>query len=117
MDANTVCAQIVAGARKRNAQLDLTGALIFTGTYFAQVLEGRTKDINEMMVSLQRDPRHDMITIVNQSPIAERRFCEWKMAYQGPSDFVSRHVIRLLHTVGSEQRRATEWLIQLAHEF
>lgn len=117
-EADAVVAQIVAEAQKRNARLNLTGALIFTGTHFAQVLEGSPEDIEEMMASLQRDSRHQMIAIVNQAPIMKRRFDDWKMAYQGRSDFMTRQLHRLLHaTSGSEQRQAADWIIQLAHEF
>ena len=37
-DAQSVVSQIVAHAQLKNAQLGLTGALIFTGEHFAQVL-------------------------------------------------------------------------------
>lgn len=117
-EADAVIAQIVANSQSRNAQLNLTGALIFTGTHFAQVLEGYKKSIDEVMASVQRDRRHGAVTVVDRSPINERQFSKWAMAYQGPSQFVSRQVTRLIHTApGAEQRRATEWLTQLAREF
>ncbi|WP_373490430.1 BLUF domain-containing protein [Parasphingorhabdus sp.] len=117
-EVNSSVAQIVADAQIRNAALELTGALLFTGTYFAQILEGPTESIEQLMSSIKDDPRHANIIIVDRSPIEMRRFPDWKMAYHGPSEFVSRHVVRLLHSPPrSEQRRATEWLTELAHEF
>ena len=117
-DVHAVVSHIVAKAAEWNVDHNLTGALIFTGTHFAQVLEGCQKDIDEVMVIIRNDPRHGSISVIDRSPISERQFPRWAMAYQGPSQFVSRHVTRLLHaTSGSEQQRATQWLIQLAHEF
>ena len=117
-DVHAVVSHIVAKAREWNIDHNLTGALIFTGTHFAQVLEGSQKDLDDVMVIIKNDPKHEEVSVINRSPITERQFPRWAMAYQGPSQFVSRHVTRLLHaTSGLEQRRATDWLIQLAHEF
>ena len=117
-EVDAVVSHIVTKAEEWNVDHNLTGALIFTGTHFAQVLEGRQKDIDEVMVIIRNDPRHGSISVINRSPITERQFPCWAMAYQGPSQFVSRHVTRLLQaTPGLEQQRATDWLIQLAHEF
>lgn len=117
-EVDAVISRIVAKAEEWNVDHNLTGALIFTGTHFAQVLEGRQKDIDEVMVIIKNDRRHASISVINRSRITERQFPRWAMAYQGPSQFVSRHVTRLLHATSRlEQQRATDWLIQLAHEF
>lgn len=117
-DVHAVVSHIVAKAEEWNIDHNLTGALFFTGTHFAQVLEGRQKDIDEVMVMITNDPRHGPIWVMNRSPITERLFPHWAMAYQGPSQYVSRHVTGLLHaTSGSDQQRATDCLIELAHEF
>ena len=117
-DVDAVIAKIIAKSQKRNSQLDLTGALIFTGTHFAQVLEGDQKAIDELMSSLYHDERHEAVWIVDRSPITERQFSRWAMAYHGPSQFVSRHVTRLFEPSSqTEHQRATSWLIELAREF
>lgn len=110
--------QIVAGSRARNAALGLTGALLFTGEYFAQVLEGEAASVDALMHRIARDPRHEQIIIVAREPIAIRRFIDWSMAYSGPSQFVARHVTRLLDSHESPmQNRSAEWLNDLLWEF
>ena len=117
-DVDAVIAQIVTEAQQRNTHFNITGALIFTGIHFAQVLEGSHKAVDELMLSICNDARHGAVSVVERSPTTERLFSHWTMGYKGPSQFVSRHVTRLFHTTpGAEQKRATEWLIQLAHEF
>lgn len=109
---------IVATAHVRNPTLGLTGALLFTGDHFAQVLEGSDKAIDTMMKNINRDTRHDQILIVDHSSIIERRFASWSLAYFGPSRFVSGHVTRLLSDpLPKAQRQAAEWLIDLLWEF
>ena len=117
-NAQPVVTQIVSRSVHNNAQKEITGALLFTGTHFAQILEGTPRSIEQLMSVLIEDPRHQNVRIVERSPISSRKFPDWKMAYFGPSQFVSRHVLRLLNeNTQSEQRRATEWLTELAHEF
>jgi len=117
-DAQLVVSQIVANAQINNARLGITGALIYTGEHFAQVLEGSPETIQMLMARIVADFRHQNVVVVDQSPIDGRRFPEWSLAYQGQSQFVSRHVTRLMNmTSQSEKRRASAWLTDLAHEF
>ena len=117
-DAGDVVDQIVATATARNPGAGLTGALLFTGTYFAQVLEGRDDAVDALLARLRHDPRHDQLQIVNRNVVDQRQFAQWNMAYHGPSQFVARHVTRLVNDPStSEHRRAAQWLTELMHEF
>lgn len=116
--AATSVKNIVETATARNPGLGLTGALLFTGEYFAQVLEGSEASIDFLMADICRDPRHEQLMIADRGPIAERRFPDWSMAYFGPSQFVSRHVTRLLGDCSlSERDRASGWLADLMWQF
>lgn len=90
--------KIVEVARSRNAQLDITGALIFTEMRFAQVVEGRAEAIEDLMVSIRRDERHRDVQIVEVAEISTRRFPDWAMAYSGPSFYVDRHIKPLVNS-------------------
>jgi hypothetical protein len=117
-DAEVIVKQIVAAAIVANQARSLTGALLFTGTHFAQVIEGRDKDIEALFAILARDPRHDQLTVVDRAPLAERRFESWSMGYFGPSQFIARHVTRLLNDPSpAEKSRAAIWLTELMEEF
>ena len=117
-DAETVVQQIIAHAIANNADSGLTGALLFTGTHFAQVLEGEQASIDRLMGALRRDPRHDQLLIITQGAVEKRRFRNFLMAYNGPSQFVARHVTRLMNNPSpADHRRAADWLTELLHEF
>jgi len=117
-EAEDVLNQIVATSASKNPVLGLTGTLLFTGTHFAQVLEGENASIDALMALISIDPRHDQVRIIERGPLARRRFVNWGMAYFGPSRFVSRHVTRLLSACSPpEQRRAADWLTELMREF
>ena len=83
---------IVGVSSLRNAALDVNGALLFTGTYFAQRLEGPAEVISALMTSIEADARHRNVRIVDNAHIPYRKFSRWNMAYNGPSHFVERHI-------------------------
>ena len=116
-EASSQVADIISGSLVKNARLSLTGTLFFIGTHFAEILEGPSDLLNDLMKSIQADVRHRNIVTVERIPLAVRMFPDWSMAYVGPSTFVSKHVLAVLHSrTGSEQRRTTERLLELALE-
>lgn len=88
--------RIVADARACNARMDVTGALIFTGRHFAQILEGEAATIDRLIVRIAKDDRHGGLRIVEVVPVAERAFATWSLAYSGGMDYVDRKVRALL---------------------
>ena len=102
----------------RNAALDVNGALLFTGTYFAQRLEGRVEAVRQLMTSIEADARHRNVRIIDNAPIAEREFARWSMAYNGPSQFIERHVERIFRSPEATPSRAeVDQLIRIMLEF
>ena len=117
-DVKAAMAKLVIDARSRNAKLAVSGALLFTGTHFAQILEGPPSSLALMMSALRQDPRHSNIYIAARHSISARIFSGWHMAYHGPSQYVARHVKRLLpNGSDADQRRGTERFTQLVIEF
>lgn len=111
-------AEIVSLATQKNALISVTGGLIFTGQYFAQILEGESENLDRLMASIARDARHEILKIFNRHKIRSRSFPSWGLAYEGPSHFVSGHITRLINsgqppTTG----RGEKWLIELIEEF
>lgn len=84
---------IIETSRMRNATDGITGALIFSGTHFAQTLEGRADLVRALMAKIAADPRHTDVTVVSQATIThERDYESWSMAYNGRTTFVQRHI-------------------------
>lgn len=110
---------IVEVAQSRNAALDVTGALVFTGRNFAQVLEGSRAAVEELMLSINKDERHRDVDVITVEEITERRFPGWALAYAGPSVFVDRHIRPLVEKdVGNGfEELAADMLISLMREF
>jgi len=84
-------ADIVAVSRSRNAALGVTGALISTGTYFAQLLEGERAAVETLMLSINADARHMRVKTIRTAEEA-RRFARWSMAYSGTAHYMDRQI-------------------------
>lgn len=70
-------------SRRRNPRLGVTGALLYNHGSFAQVLEGPLAAVERVFESIQCDPRHGDVTVIESGPIATRLFPDWSMAFSG----------------------------------
>jgi len=75
--------RILAASQRNNARDGVTGALLFTRSYFTQVLEGPVDAVEETFERVQLDRRHVDVRTIFHRPIAERAFGDWTMAYAG----------------------------------
>lgn len=75
--------QLLAKSRANNVLNKVSGALLYSGGYFAQILEGHPSSVRELFEKIQRDPRHDEVTILLEEPVSIRRFDNWSMALAG----------------------------------
>lgn len=77
---------LVEVSRRRNEALGVTGAMIFTGTYFAQFIEGPADSIAAVRTSIERDPRHTGIRTVPVEVTEDHRFDDWTLAYANEAE-------------------------------
>lgn len=110
--------RIVNWSRGRNAELDVTGALVFTERNFAQYLEGPEARIDTLMASIMRDPRHANVRIVFRRSSVERSFPTWALAYAGPSTFVAGHVLSVSEAAATPSAlKSADRLVHLMRQF
>ena len=74
---------ILAAATRNNPSIDVTGALLYSGGYFCQTIEGPEDSIEELFETIQMDGRHSDVTVLHFEPIEERGFSDWSMAFAG----------------------------------
>jgi len=111
--ADAAVADIVAVSRRRNAPLDVTGALLFTGTRFTQIIEGPATAVAMVQASIERDPRHAEVRTILSGPHDARLFDNWSLAYAGPSLFVASQVEAVL----DDAPLSTNRLVEILREF
>lgn len=118
VNAEEAVADMVAAAQMRNDRLNVTGALLYTGDHFAQILEGPSPAIDELMVSICRDDRHHNVNVLSRVSIILRRFINWRMAYDKPSPYLSRFLQHAFHTTAEiDKLRSAHQIVELACEY
>ena len=78
-------AEVLATSRRNNARVGVTGALLFNGGSFAQVLEGPRAAVEATFERIQRDARHSDVSVLQCEPVTERGFPHWSMSFIGHS--------------------------------
>ena len=82
----SVVAEIAGRARFVNAELDITGLLIFDGQRFCQQLEGPQKAVLKLIERIRNDPRHINVEVLHHGPLAGRRFQQFTLAFSTVED-------------------------------
>ena len=77
--------QILTVSRHRNAQAGITGALMFTGLYFVQALEGPAAAVEATFDRICCDLRHSSVEVVECGPVLEPAFGDWSMSHLVPN--------------------------------
>ena len=88
IDADDIGA-ILSTARRRNAELEITGALLYGKGSFVQILEGPPDSVDRLLETIRTDPRHDDMTVVLRDVVEAREFAGWAMAYVGGDEAVA----------------------------
>jgi len=84
---------LLTEARKTNQELEITGILLYTGSNFFQVLEGKESDIRFVFEKIKSNPKHSDIVVILKEAISKRSFEEWNMAYTRVSPDEIRDIV------------------------
>ncbi|MEM6594790.1 MAG: BLUF domain-containing protein [Pseudomonadota bacterium] len=80
-------ARIIEQAEAANTRSRITGALVFDGDRFCQLLEGERAQVNRTMERIRRDMRHSNIKIIGACDSLARRFPGWSMLQVEGAEF------------------------------
>lgn len=79
-------AALVGEAQRNNARDGLTGALIYNGHNFMQLLEGPADKVEPCLRAIRDDARHSGMVEIRRRDVDRRDFAEWSMLYGGDFD-------------------------------
>jgi hypothetical protein len=77
--------EILSASVANNQRADISGGLVFSAEWFAQVIEGDRIAVVETFARIQRDARHDDVSTIECRLVDTRRFGFWWMAAAGSS--------------------------------
>lgn len=79
-DVEAEVAKILGAARTKNPRLGITGALVVWEESVVQTLEGDEDVVRDLYATIGRDPRHEQLELVEETPGVARAFTRWSMA-------------------------------------
>ena len=82
-------------ARRWNLDHELTGALFYENGHFAQILEGKRKDVLFIWGKIQKDYRHKVLHRIELDEIDQRLFPNWALRFYG-GDQIAKDVPHLV---------------------
>ena len=87
---------------------------MYSSGYFAQVLEGPKSAIEQVFETIQRDPRHGDVTVLECANIEGRDFPQWSMARVQPvSDEQAESTTEALHRAMGQPGVAGQGVLEL----
>jgi hypothetical protein len=67
-------------ARSNNKRQRISGALLLSDDTFVQVLEGEEEPVRALYARIEKDPRHELVTLLDAAEHVDRVFARWSMA-------------------------------------
>lgn len=77
-------------SRRNNAAADITGCLLYSGEFFAQVLEGELSQIGQLAERIATDHRHTGLRLLVESIKPAREYADWSMGYLADTSLEGR---------------------------
>ena len=77
-------AELLAAARAQNAQVGVTGLLLYHEGSFLQLLEGPSEAVDDTFFRIERDPRHSGVHVLLRGRVESREFDQWSMGFVAP---------------------------------
>lgn len=88
-ELDSVVADIVEKSLVRNHGLDVTGALVCTGSRFLQCLEGKVGSVRLLQASIRHDRRHRSVTDLLEEEGRQRIFADWSLLHATSSRYLN----------------------------
>lgn len=116
--------KILAQSRKNNKRDDVTGALLYRGERFIQILEGPDDEVHKWFGIIETDPRHRNVQKLSEKQIVSRQFPEWTMGFKPATDeaiagidgfedfFRARTGLDRIKHAENEAQQMLEWLAE-----
>lgn len=82
-EAKSLLTSLVHKWQEANRAKSITGALVFTGSMFAQYVEGPEPALGSLRDAICADERHISVKTVDLGLSEKRIFEQWSLAYSG----------------------------------
>jgi hypothetical protein len=96
--------QLLERSKQNNATRGITGAMIYANGYFMQLIEGPQIAVDALYSVIEADPRHEVLSLLNDQEIEDRHFSDWAMEYRD-SDDLGERALMTIHAAKQDNER------------
>lgn len=89
-------ARILMASYRNNSRQGVSGALMYSGEHFVQILEGEKRVVETLLDRIAADWLHCDLDVVAARHASSRMFKLWTMAYCGATNRVQSYIARLV---------------------
>lgn len=97
-------------SRQKNAELEITGILLYRDGDVMQLLEGPEEAVKKLAKTIYADPRHSGIIQLLERKISQREFPEWSMEFQNLGTLRVRRLAEFMNQQSAGLMSGTEHL-------
>ena len=91
---------LLTSCKHTNGQEQVTGALLYHGGYFMQLIEGFDEAVERTYARVVSDSRHEIISVLFEDHISARFFPDWSMGF-GTSEGADAASIEAIYETAS----------------
>ena len=73
--------ELLMQCRRNNARKKVTGMLLYGNGTFLQAIEGEEDVIDDLVKTIDDDPRHTDIRVLKRKSIPSRQYADWSMGF------------------------------------
>ncbi len=96
---------LLAACRHSNGLEQVTGALLYHGGYFMQLIEGYDDSVERTYARITSDPRHEIISVLFEDEISARFFPDWSMGFRVSEDADTHSIDAIYETANRSAAR------------
>jgi hypothetical protein len=78
--------EILTVARRNNARRGISGMLLYRAGSFIQLLEGSKEAVSDLFATIEADPRHRSVMVLDQRAVDAPALPDWSMGYREVGD-------------------------------
>lgn len=104
---------LFARSRSNNEKRNITGALLLSGQWFVQVLEGEEDVVRSLFATIQGDPRHDGVELLFEGLTDPRTFAHWSMAKVTMPESDIPLIARMSEIASASNHRMTPAMVRI----
>jgi acylphosphatase len=117
--SNADLTALLEQSRQKNAELEITGILLYRDGDVMQLLEGPEEAVKKLVQTIYADPRHRSVIQLLERKISHRTFPDWSMKFENLDGLRVKQLAKFMNkqaTLTADNKHLSP-ILRLLHSF